>query len=217
MKLSPLLLAAALIAPPVQAQTAASADDARAAIAAVLAHQTSMRGSESAALICVVAALGPPPAAAGEENPMMPPQSVRIYFQWHVPEGPPIVRPPPQFRPDGRRQRRERAPPVALPAAVPAELAGQLDALRAEAARATAAPAIAEVDAALVAAPMQLQGERDRGCAPLQLSVPAFAGDAAFVETAYACGTTCGNGNLYALRRREGRWEVVAVADTWIS
>jgi membrane-bound inhibitor of C-type lysozyme len=42
-------------------------------------------------------------------------------------------------------------------------------------------------------------------------------GDMAFVETAFACGTTCGNGNLYALQRREGRWEVVAVADTWIS
>ena len=29
--------------------------------------------------------------------------------------------------------------------------------------------------------------------------------------------TTCGNGSLYALQRREGRWQVVAVADTWIS
>jgi len=54
---------------------------------------------------------------------MVPEHAVRIYFQWHVPETPPVVRPPPQFRPDGRRQRRERAPPVVLPAAVPPELA----------------------------------------------------------------------------------------------
>ena len=147
---------------------------------------------------------------------MMPPQSVRIYFQWHVPEGPPIVRPPPQFRPDGQRRRRERPPPMVMPAPVPAELAQRLDALRAEAGRSTAAPAIAQVEAAQVAAPMQLQEGRS-GCAPLQLSAPAFAGDAAFVETAYACGTTCGNGSLYALQRREGRWVVVAVADVWIS
>jgi hypothetical protein len=106
---------------------------------------------------------------------------------------------------------------VVLPAPVPAELAQRLDALRAEAARNAAAPAIATVDEALVTAPMQLQDMTGSGCAPLQLSVPAFAGDAAFVETAYACGTTCGNGNLYALERREGRWTVVAVADIWIS
>jgi hypothetical protein len=216
MKLRSFLLAAALVVSPVQAQTAGSADDARAAIAAVLAHQASMRGLESTAQTCVVAALAPPPAAAGADNPMMPNQAVRIYFQWHVPEGPATVRPPPQFRPDGRRQRRERAPPVQLPAPVPAELAQQLDRLRAEAAASSAEPAIAEVDAALLTAPMQLQ-EMNRGCAPLQLSAPAFARDTAFVETAYACGTTCGNGSLYALQRREGRWTVVAVADVWIS
>jgi hypothetical protein len=216
MKFSPLLLAAALVAQPLQAQPGPSADDARAAIAAVLAHQTAMRGLESAAQTCVVAELAPPPAAAGAENPMMPEQSVRIYFQWHVPEAPATVRPPPQFRPDGQRRRRERPPPVVMPAPVPAELAQRLDALRAEAARSTAAPTLAQVEAAQVAAPMQLQEGRS-GCAPLQLSAPAFAGDAAFVETAYACGTTCGNGSLYALQRRDGRWEVVAVADTWIS
>ena len=68
----------------------------------------------------------------------------------------------------------------------------------------------------LLTAPMQLQ-DMSRGCAPLQVSAPGFAGDTAFVETAYACGTTCGNGSLYALQRREGRWAVVAVADIWIS
>ena len=215
MRFVPLLLAATLVAAPLHAQTAA-ADDARAVLAAVLAHQVSMRGMESAAQTCVTVELAPPPAAAGAEDPMLPDHAVRIYFQWHVPEAPATVRPPPQFRPDGRRQRRERAPPLVLPAAVPAALAQRLDALRAEAARSESRPAVSQVDASLVTAPMQLR-QMDSGCAPLQLSAPGFAGDAAFVETAYACGTTCGNGNLYALERRAGRWEVVAVADIWIS
>lgn len=217
MKPSSFLLAAALIASPVQAQTAASADDARAAVAAVLAHQASMRGLESAAQTCVVAELAPPPAAPGADNPLMPEQSVRIFFQWHVPEPPAAIRPPPQPRPEGQRQRRrDRPPPVPLPPPVAADLAQRLDALRAEAARSTTAPAINQVDEDLLTAPLQLQAGRG-GCAPLQLSAPAFAGDAAFVEIAYACGTTCGNGSLYALQRREGRWEVVAVGDVWIS
>jgi hypothetical protein len=219
MRFVPLLLAATLVASPLNAQPAATTDDARAAIAAVLAHQTAMRGLESAAQTCVMAALAPAPAppGTGEEDAMVPDHAVRIYFQWHVPEAAAVVRPPRQPSPDGRRQRRrERPPPVELPAPVPAELAQRLDALRAEAARSTAAPAIAEIDEALVSTPMELQ-DTTRGCAPLQLSAPAFAGDAAFVETAYACGSTCGNGNLYALERREGRWAVVAVADIWIS
>lgn len=217
MRFVSLLLAAALVAPPVQAQNAATVDDARAVLAAVLAHQASTRGLESAAQTCVIAALAPPPAAAGAEDPMLPDHAVRIYFQWHVPEAAAAIRPPPQPRPEGQRRRnRERPPPVVLPAPVPAELARQLDAQRAEAARSNAAPAVTTVDAALLTAPMQLQ-DMNNGCAPLQLSAPGFAGDTAFVETAYACGTTCGNGNLYALQRREGRWTVVAVADTWIS
>jgi hypothetical protein len=219
MRFVPLLLAATLVASPLRAQNAAPADDARAAIAAVLAHQTSMRGLESAAQTCVMAALAPAPAAPGngEEDPMQPDHAVRIYFQWHVPEAAAVVRPPPLPSPDGRRQRRrDRPPPVELPAPVPAELAQRLDALRAEAARNATAPAIATIDEALVTAPMQLQ-DMSHGCAPLQLSAPAFAGDAAFVETAYACGTTCGNGSLYALERRDGRWAVIAVADIWIS
>ena len=148
---------------------------------------------------------------------MFPDHAVRIYFQWHVPEAPAAIRPPTPRPPENQRRRtRERLPPVVLPAPVPAELARQLDGLRAEAARSNAAPAVAQVDAALLTPPMQLQG-MNTGCAPLQLSAPGFAGDSAFVETAYACGTTCGNGSLYALERREGRWAVVAVADIWIS
>lgn len=217
MRFVPLLLAATMVASPLKAQSAASADDARAVLAAVLAHQVSIRGLESAAQACVTAALAPPPVAAGEEDPMMPDHAVRIYFQWHVPEAAAVIRPPRPPQPDGQRRRnRERPPPVVLPAPVAADLAQQLDARRAEAARSQAAPAIDQVDAALLTPPMQLQGANS-GCAPLQLSAPGFAGDTAFVETAYACGTTCGNGSLYALQRREGRWTVVAVADTWIS
>jgi hypothetical protein len=216
MKLNPVLIAVALIASPLHAQTAPTEADARAAIAAVLAHQTSVRGPESAAQACVAPVLAGPPVAAGEEDPMMPDHAVRISFQWHVPDPPAVLRPPQPPQTDGRRRRTPRPPPVVLPAAVPAALAARLDALRAEAARTPTAPVIAQIDSSLVAAPMELQDPM-RDCAPLQLSAPAFAGDMAFVETAYACGTTCGNGNLYALQRRDGRWEVVAVGDTWIS
>lgn len=215
MKFSVLSLAAAVAAAPLHAQNAPETADARAAIAAVLAHQASMRGAESAAGTCVERPLAGPPAAPGADDPMVPNHAVRIGFQWHAPEAPPIVRPPPQYRPDGRRQNRERRPEVPLPAALAPDQAQRLDALRAEAARAPSAT-LGEIDAALVPAPLRLRdGARD--CGPLTLSAPAFAGDAAFVETAYACGTTCGNGSLYALQRREGRWEVVAVADIWIS
>lgn len=212
MRFSMAFPAAALIAAPLQAQSGPEPADARPVIAAVLAHQASMRGAESAAGTCVERVLAGPPAAPGAEDPMVPNHAVRIGFRWHLPEGPPLVRPPPQFRPDGRPQRRERRPEVPLPAALAPDLAQRLDALRTEAAPA----ALAEVDAALVPAPLRLRdGARD--CAPLTLSAPAFAGDTAFVETAYACGTTCGNGSLYALQRRDGRWEVVGVADIWIS
>lgn len=211
MRLSVFFLAA-LAAAPLHAQNAPETADARAAIAAVLAHQASMRGAESAAGTCVERALAGPPAAPGAEDPMVPNHAVRIGFRWHLPEQPPLVRPPPQFRPDGRPQRRERRPEVSLPAALAPELAQRLDALRAEAAPA----ALGEIDAALVPAPLRLRdGARD--CGPLTLSAPAFAGDTAFVEFAFACGTVCGNGGLYALQRREGRWEVVGVGDIWIS
>lgn len=209
------LAAAALAGAPLHARDGPEIADARAAIGAVLAHQASMRGPESAAAVCVEGALAGPLAAPGEDDPMVPNHAVRIGFRWHLPEPPPVLRPPPQFRPDGRRQNRERRPEVPLPAALAPDLASRLDALRAEAARAPVAD-IAQIDAALVPTPLRLQdGARD--CGPLTLSVPAFAGDTAFVETAYACGTTCGNGSLYALQRRDGRWEVVGVADIWIS
>jgi hypothetical protein len=208
------LLVAALIAAPLRAQGVPTVDDARTVIAAVLAHQAAMRGPESGAQTCVVGALAGPPAAPDAEDMMMPDHAVRIGFQWHEPDPPVRMRPAPARPAPGRRSR-ERPAPIEPPPALAAALADRLNALRVEAGRAPAPPGPAWIDAALVPAPFQLQGPVG-DCAPLTLSAPAFAGDMAFVETAYACGTVCGNGNLYALQRREGRWEVAGIADIWI-
>ncbi len=211
------LVAAVLAAAPLQAQDVPglpTVEKARAVIAAVLAHQASVRGLEGGAQTCVVGALAGPPAPPDADDPMVRQHSVRIRFQWHVPEAPAALRPAREPEAPGRR-RRLRPVPRALPSALAPALADRLNALRAEAGRAAAPPALSSIDAALVPAPLHLQGVRD--CAPLTLSAPAFAGDAAFVEFAYACGSVCGNGGLYALERREGRWEVVGVADIWIS
>jgi len=213
MRIRTFLLAAALVAAPLRAQSA-PADDARAVIAAVLAHQAATRGPESGAQTCVVGALAGLPAAPDAEDPMMPDHAVRIGFRWHVPEPPARLRPPPEPSLSGRRAR-ARAAPYEPPPALAQGLADQLNALRVEAARAPATPGLARIDAALVPAPLQLQGPGG-DCAPLTLSAPAFAGDTSFVETAYACGSVCGNGSLYALQRREGHWEVIGVADIWI-
>lgn len=220
MRISAALLSAALAAAPLQAQeTAAGADDARAVVAAVLAHQASIRGSEGAAQTCVDAALGGPPVAPGaaaEDDAMAPDHSVRIYFQWHVPDAPAPARfvPPPESVPGGRRNRPRAAPPPPPPAPLATAQAERLNALRAQAASGPPSPP-ARIDPASVPAPLRLQGPDD-DCALIALSTPAFAVDAAFVEFAYACGTVCGNGGLYALQRREGRWEIAAIADIWI-
>lgn len=212
------LLCAALAAAPAPAQP--TADEARAVVAAVLAHQASVRGPEGGAQTCVVGVLAAPPAA-DEEDPMMPDHAVRIGFQWHAPDPPARVRPvrerpePGDPRAERRRERqREREEPVPLPPALPQALADQLSALRTAAGPAPIS-ALRTIDAALVPAPLRLFGPGG-DCAPLTLSAPVFSADAAFVETAYACGTVCGNGSVYALRRREGRWEVVGIADIWI-
>lgn len=217
MRIRPAVLAAALVAAPLQAQAVPGpADEARAVIAAVLAHQASVRGPESGAQTCVAGALAGPPAAPDADDPMAPEHAVRIRFQWHAPEPPAAVRPARAPDAPGRRPRqRQRAAPLALPPPLAPALADRLNALRAEAGRAAAPLALAAIDAALVPAPLRLQQSAD--CAPLTLSAPAFAGDAAFVEFAFACGTTCGNGGLYALQRRDDRWEVVGIADTWIN
>jgi hypothetical protein len=220
MRIRAAFLCAALAASPLQAQPGpATAADARAVLAAVLAHQAALRGPEGGAETCVAEALNGPPAAPGtaaEDDPMQPDHAVRIYFQWHVPDAPPPRRapPPPDPAPGQRRNRQRPGPPPPPPAPLAAAEAEHLNALRAEAARTPAARA-ADIDAALVPPPLRLQRPND-DCDLLTLSTPAFAGDAAFVELAYACGTVCGNGGLYALQRREGQWHLVGIADIWI-
>ena len=129
-----------------------------------------------------------------------------------MPDAPPPGRaaaaPPQPAAPGGRRERPRAAPPPPPPAPLPTAQAEQLNALRLQAAHAPAGPALDRIDPALIPAPLQALRPND-DCAQLTLSQPAFAGDAAFVELAYACGTVCGNGNLYALQRRDGRWAVV--------
>jgi hypothetical protein len=222
MRIKAALLCAALAAAPLQAQEAATAADARAVLAAVLAHQAAIRGPEGGAETCVSAALAGAPVAPGavaEDDPLAPDHSVRIYFQWHVPDAPPPARSaPPPPDPTGGRNRRNRpraAPPPPPPAVLDTATAEHLNALRVQAAHAPAAPAVTGIDDAMVPAPLRLQRAND-DCALLTLSTPAFAGDAAFVELAYACGTVCGNGGLYGLQRRQGRWELVGIADIWI-
>jgi hypothetical protein len=220
MRIRAALLCAALAAAPLQAQaTAATADDARAVIAAVLAHQVAIRGPEGGAETCVAEMLaGPPvaPGAAAEDDSLAPDHAVRIYFQWHVPDAPPPVRPPPPEPGPGQRRSRPRIVPPPPPAPLATAEAERLNALRIEAARAPSSSGLTRIDPAQIPAPLHVPRQGDDDCAMLTLSAPAFAGDAAFVELAYACGTVCGNGGLYALQRREGRWELVGIADIWI-
>jgi len=222
MRIRAALLCAALAAAPLQAQqTAATAEDARAVVAAVLAHQASIRGPEGGAETCVAEALGGPPVAPGaaaEDDALAPDHAVHIYFQWHVPDAPPPVRaaPPPEPVAGQRRSRPRAAPPPPPPAPLATAEAEHLNALRIEAARAPSPPLLARVDPTQIPPPLHVPRRGDDDCATITLSTPAFAGDAAFVELAYACGTVCGNGGLYALQRRQGRWELVGIADIWI-
>jgi hypothetical protein len=55
------------------------------------------------------------------------------------------------------------------------------------------------------------------GCPTLRFSEPAIQGNLAFVETSFVCGSLCGLGQLYALRREGDSWRIVAVAGLWIS
>ena len=213
MKISAVPLLAALLAQgaPAPPQPA----DSSAVLAAVLAQEAAVRGPESGAQTCVAPLLAGPPTPPGGESAMMLDHAVRIFFQWHSAAPPAIIRPPPAPDEPGRRPRRRRIDPVPPPPALAAAPAARLDALRAEAAGAAAPSAAGRLDAAVVPAPLHLQ-RANEDCALLTLSAPAFAGDTAFVEVAYICGSVCGQGNLYALERRDGRWQVVGVADTWI-
>jgi len=52
-------------------------------------------------------------------------------------------------------------------------------------------------------------------CNPLFFTAPAVAGEIAFVETTYRCGPGCEEGRMYAVVRRDERWELGAVAPAW--
>lgn len=213
MRISALLLSAGLVAASLHAQE--PREDAQAVLAAVLAQEAAVRGPESGAQTCVAPLLAGSPTPPGGESAMMLDHAVRIFFQWHVAPPPAVVRPPPEPDALGRRPRRRWIDPIAPPPALSAALAERLNALRDEAAGAPAPGGVGRLEAAVVPAPLHLQ-RPDEDCAPLTLSAPAFAGDSAFIEVAYVCGTVCGNGSLYALERRDGRWRVVGVADIWI-
>jgi hypothetical protein len=216
MRIRAALLSLALVA--AQAPPAPPEDEGRAVIAALLAHEAAVRGPEGGAETCVNAMMAAPPTAAGtDDDDMMPPNAVRIRFQWHEAPPPARVRPPPPAYIPGQRHGRRPAPePIPAPPALAQTEAARLDALRAEAVPAIGAAAVRQLDADLVPAPLYLRrGYED--CAALTLSRPAFANNVAFVETGFACGGLCGNGSLYALERRDGRWQIVGVADIWIS
>ena len=66
------------------------------------------------------------------------------------------------------------------------------------------------------ALPEVLRG-RPPGCDGLLFTAPAVVGNIAFVETTYTCGDLCANGQIYALSWSGGRWQVEAMAGTWIS
>jgi hypothetical protein len=57
-----------------------------------------------------------------------------------------------------------------------------------------------------------------RSCAEpsVVLSAPAFTARTAFIRVEYLC-VLCGNGSTYALLRIDGRWQVVAVLNHWVS
>jgi len=102
-------------------------------------------------------------------------------------------------------------------ARVDPEQARELDAAARSAIAAELAqtPSLA-IDRSTVPPGLQARGALRR-CSRLTLTAPFVTGDIAFIETNYVCGGLCGNGWLYALRRQEGRWRLVAIAFTWIS
>jgi len=218
MRIRAALLCALTLAAPGEAQPAASpADMADAAIAAVLTQEVTTRGHENAAETCVSAGLAGPPLTPDGDDGMAPVGAVRIRPQWHGVPTPASARPvytPPA--PGERRRRRPRPEPVPPPTPLATEAAARLDSLWRQATAASRPmPRNGGISTTEVPEPLHLQ-RVDDDCALITLSAPAFAGETAFIEVAYQCGSVCGNGNLYALERRRDRWEVVGIADTWI-
>lgn len=48
-------------------------------------------------------------------------------------------------------------------------------------------------------------------------SAPWVVGDIAFMEVGLICGGLCGRGENYALRKVDGKWQVIAVQSSWVS
>ncbi|MFA5964206.1 MAG: hypothetical protein WC804_09330 [Sphingomonas sp.] len=68
----------------------------------------------------------------------------------------------------------------------------------------------------ILAANMRL-GDGQGACSPkLRLSAPAFSGETAFIDLTFDC-VLCGLGATYALRSRDGKWQVLAEWTHWVS
>jgi hypothetical protein len=75
--------------------------------------------------------------------------------------------------------------------------------------------AVRRIDQAWLRAPLAFcTGERWRPY--LVFSAPAIVGDFAFVEVDFQC-VLCGQGTALALRRTGRQWQIVAVAQRWVS
>ena len=51
----------------------------------------------------------------------------------------------------------------------------------------------------------------------VSFSHPSIQGDLALVEQVVACGDNCFGGDLYALRREQGRWRAYAFLPLWVT
>ncbi|MFP9099950.1 hypothetical protein ACLI09_12950 [Flavobacterium sp. RHBU_24] len=57
-------------------------------------------------------------------------------------------------------------------------------------------------------------------CEPYCLvSMPLFSADfkTAMIRLSYSCGALCGTGGLYIYRKTEGKWELIATWNEWVS
>ena len=57
----------------------------------------------------------------------------------------------------------------------------------------------------------------DPGCGSLRYSIPVVSQGIAFVDTIYSCGPLCAHGWRYALKRQDGRWQLIALGFAFIS
>ena len=96
----------------------------------------------------------------------------------------------------------------------PTEVRQLADAVAAIVAEDPRPPSFGTVASDWLTSPFRLCDQERLGL--LSLSSPAFHGDLAFVAVEFECAL-CGHGIDYALRRRDGRWEIVAELTRWVS